>query len=49
MSTSGTFSFTVNAADIVREAMLNVGAIGESEVATAQEYTDCVRKLNMMV
>ena len=29
--------------------MLNVGAIGEAEVPTAQEYNDCVRKLNMMV
>jgi hypothetical protein len=48
MTTSGTFSFTVNTADIVREMMLNVGAIGEAEVPTAQEYTDCVRKLNMM-
>ena len=49
MSLSGTWSFTVNATDIVRESMLNVGAIGESEVPTAQEYTDCLRKLNMLV
>jgi hypothetical protein len=46
---SGNYDFTVNAADIVREAMLNIGAIGEGEVATAQEYTDCLRKLNMIV
>jgi hypothetical protein len=49
VTTSNSFSFTVNTADIVREMMLNVGAIGEAEVPTAQEYTDCVRKLNMMV
>lgn len=49
MSTSGSFSFTVTAADIVREMMLNVGAIGESETPTAQEYNDCLRKLNMLV
>ena len=48
MTTSGTYAFTVNTADIVREMMLNVGAIGEAEVPTAQEYTDCVRKLNLL-
>lgn len=35
--------------DAVREAMLNIGAIGESEVPTAQEFTDCQRKANMLV
>lgn len=49
MSLSGTFSFTVVRDDIIREAMLNIGAIGEAEVPTAQEVTDCARKLNMMV
>ena len=49
MSTSGTFVFTVTLADIVREMMLNVGAIGESETPTAQEFNDCGRKLNMLV
>jgi hypothetical protein len=49
MTTSGTFNFTVAATDIVREAMLNVGAIGEAEVPTAQEYNDCLRKLNMLM
>lgn len=48
MTLSGTWSFTVTATDIVREAMLNIGAIGEAEVPTAQEYTDCLRKLNML-
>lgn len=49
MALSGTFSFTVVRDDIIREAMLNIGAIGESEVPTAQEVTDCARKLNMLV
>lgn len=48
MSTSGTYSFTVNAAQIINEAALNVGAIGEAEVLSSQEYLDIARKLNMM-
>lgn len=48
MALSGTWSFTVVRDDIIRESMLNVGAIGEAEVPTAQEVTDCARKLNMM-
>jgi hypothetical protein len=49
MSTSGTFTFTVAQSDIVRDAMLNNGALGENEVPTAQEFIDCSRKLNMLV
>lgn len=49
MALSNAFSFTVVRDDIVREAMLNCGAIGEAEVPTAQEVTDCARKLNMLV
>lgn len=49
MSLSGSWAFTVTGTDIVREAMLNIGAIGESEVPTAQEFNDCYRKLNMIV
>jgi len=49
VTTSNTWSFTVVRDDIIREAMLNVGAIGEAEVPTAQEVTDCARKLNMLV
>lgn len=48
MALSGTWSFTVVRDDVIREAMLNVGAIGESEIPTAQEVTDCARKLNMI-
>jgi hypothetical protein len=49
MALSNSYSFSVTATDIVREAMLNIGAIGEAEVPTAQEFTDCLRKLNMMI
>ncbi len=49
MSLSNTYVFTVVRDDIIRESMLNVGAIGESETPTAQEVTDCARKLNMLV
>ena len=49
MTTSGVYIFTVVRDDIINEAMRNVGALGESETATAQEVTDCARKLNMLV
>lgn len=49
MALSNSYSFTVSATDIINEAMLNCGAIGEGETPTAQEYSDCLRKLNMMV
>ena len=49
MATSGTYSFTVSLTDIITEMMLNVGALGEAEVPTSQEFTDCQRKLNMLV
>lgn len=48
MPTSGSWSFTITRDEIIREAMLNVGAIGEAEVPTAQEVTDCARKLNAL-
>lgn len=49
MTTSGTFVFTVSRDDIVREAMLNIGKIGATEVPDPTELTDCSRKLNMLV
>jgi hypothetical protein len=48
MTTSGVYSFSVNTNDIVREAMLNIGKLGEAENPSAQEYTDVSRKLNML-
>lgn len=49
MALSGTYSYSVVRDDIIRQAMLNVGAIGEGETATAQEVNDCSIKLNLMV
>lgn len=49
MALTNTYSFTVVRDDIIREAMLDIGAIGEAEIPTAQEVTDCARKLNMLV
>jgi hypothetical protein len=49
MTTSGTYSFSVSRDDIIREAMINIGKIGENDVITAQETQDCARKLNMLV
>jgi hypothetical protein len=49
MSTSGTYSFTVNRDQIIRDAMLNIGKLDEIEAPTPQETTDCAFKLNMMI
>lgn len=49
MALSGTYNFTVVLTDIINESMLNIGAIGPGETPTAQESSDCQRKLNMMV
>jgi hypothetical protein len=48
-ATSGTWTFSVVRDDIIREAMLNLALLEESEVPTAQEVTDCARKLNLIV
>ena len=49
MTTSGTYSFTVNRDQIIRQAMLNIGKLDEIETPTAQEVTDCNFMLNMMI
>lgn len=49
MATSGTYLFTVNRDQIIRDMLLDLGILEESEVPTAQETTDCARKLNMIV
>jgi len=48
MATSGSYSFVVTTNDIVREAMLNIGKLGEAENPSAQEFADVSRKLNML-
>ena len=49
MTTSGSYSFSVTLTDMVRHIMLNLGAIGESETPTAQEFADVQFKINMLV
>lgn len=48
-ATSDTWTFSVTRDDIIRQAMLDLGLLEESEVPTAAEITDCARKLNMIV
>lgn len=48
-STSGSYTFSVTRDDIIRTAMMDIGALAEGENPTAQEVTDCARKLNMLV
>lgn len=47
--TSGTYSFSVTRDQIITQALLDLGVLGEGEVPTAQEMTDCAFKLNMLV
>lgn len=49
MTTSGTFNFTVNRDQIIRDALLNIGKLDETENPSAQDITDCNLKLNMLV
>lgn len=49
MTTSGVYSFSVSRDEIIRESMLNIGRLDETEVPSAQETTDCARKLNLLV
>src|SRR5271170_7654644 len=48
-STSGTYTFSVTQMQIIRAAAIDIGAIDPQEDLTAQEYSDCSFKLNMMV
>lgn len=48
-STSGSYTFSVTRDQIIRQMMLDIGALQEGESPTAQETTDCAFKLNMMV
>jgi len=49
MSTSGSYSFTVNRDQIIRQAMLTIGKLDESEVPNAQEVSDCAFTLNLLI
>lgn len=47
-ATSGTYNFSVNQSQIIRQAMLDVGALDGLEQPTAEEFKDCSFKLNML-
>lgn len=47
-STSGSYTFSVTQAQIIRQMMLDIGALAEAEQPTAQEYSDCSFRLNLM-
>lgn len=49
MATSGNYILTVQRDDIIRQAMLNLGKLGEGENPTPQETIDMALKLNMLV
>jgi hypothetical protein len=49
MTTSGVYTLTVQRDDIIRQAMLNIGKLGEGESPSPQETIDMALKLNMMV
>lgn len=48
-STSGAYTFSVTRDDIIRHAMMDIGALEPYEAPTAIEVTDCAFKLNMLV
>lgn len=47
-STSGSYTFSVTRDQIIRQSMLDLGALQEAEVPTAQETTDMAFLLNMI-
>lgn len=49
MTTSGSTDFTVSRNEIVRDALLLVGAITDGDQPTATQVSDASRMLNMMV
>lgn len=49
MSTSGTYSWLVTQQQIITQAMLDLGVLGEGEVPSAQEFSDCSFKLNNLI
>lgn len=48
-ATSGTYNFSVNQSQIIRQSMLDIGALDGLEQPTAEEFRDCSFKLNMLV
>ena len=48
MATSGTYSFSVTAAQIINYAMLLIGKLGEGQTISTQEQSDCLFMLEML-
>lgn len=48
MTTSGTYAFTVNRDQIIRQSMLNIGKIDADDPIPPQEISDCAFVLNMI-
>lgn len=49
MPSSGSYNFSVSRDDLIKDAMLEIGALESGESPTAEETTDCARRLNQMV
>ena len=49
MATSGSTDFSVSRNDLIKYALLNVGAIGEGETPNSTQYTDGAMMLNLIV
>jgi hypothetical protein len=49
MATTGTYVFNTTLYQLVYQAMLNTGRLGEGEGPTSQEMTDCTYKLNSLI
>lgn len=49
MPSSGSYDFSVSRDDLIKDALLEIGVLESGEAPTAEETTDCARRLNMMV
>lgn len=49
MATSGSVNFTVNRDEIIKHALLKIGAIAADETPDSPDVTDAARVLNMMI
>lgn len=49
MATSGSIDFSISRDDIIEEALMHLGALGEGQAPSADQLTDHARTLNIMV
>jgi hypothetical protein len=49
VSTSGTVTYSVNEADIIKDALIEIGYLDATETPTANDITTARRKLNLIV